>query len=218
MTAQSMGRFAMAIERAEEVESARKRKRPSRLVLVAAGALAASAVGYGVVSAPNSSAQEEGDSTKSEDIKCTGGEGKITISKKGEKYIGEAFLTGEFKEDGCPGPSDDPIGSSGEISIKEKGEGCELKAKIADGEAEVQQGKGNETEKEKADSGQVTMMAPLSEGDAKVTLTTSTEDKESESAKVTGTGSVQGLKLSDCSTVPEGNFTVTNISGEMKGK
>ncbi|KAA8887010.1 hypothetical protein F3087_20855 [Nocardia colli] len=217
MTAQSMERFAMTIKRVTG---------PRISALLAAGVLATSVLGYSTICAPASTAEGGDGPEASEDLKCTGGKGTVSIAENDDGVIvGAAFLGGGFtKESGseksrCPREQknpDEPLGRSGKVAIAKKGDACEISAKI--GEAEVEVEENGETTIEKSQAGSVVVTAPLNDAKWTAKANDKAKDGDGEEASITAEGDIQGVKLTDCATVPQGIFKVTNIVATMKGR
>ncbi|WP_159080148.1 hypothetical protein [Nocardia suismassiliense] len=111
------------------------------------------------------------------------------------------------------------LGPSGKISIAKKGDGCELSANVDEADdvkVPVTENGSNTTEE--LQTGKFTASAPLNSAKWTAHAVVDAVDSDGEPATVTIDGDVQGMKMTDCTTVPEGDFKVTNIVATMKGK
>ncbi|MFB8282063.1 hypothetical protein [Nocardia colli] len=125
-------------------------------------------------------------------------------------------MTGGFGEEDCPAPMDEAFGKTGKITIKADDNGCVLTAKV-DPETKLTVDENGTETTETVQSGTVTINAPLDNAKWTMKADNKTKDSDGETATVNVTGTIQGAKLSDCKTIPEGSFKVTEIAGTMKG-
>ncbi|MFG1792988.1 hypothetical protein [Nocardia sp. NPDC049149] len=201
----------MAINRSIEFGSGAPlrghQKAARRCSYLAAGVLAVSAVGYGMVDAPVSIA----DNGEARTV-CTGGKGTITISEEDGAFYGDAEQTtplekgADFKEgDTCPA---DAVGRSQEISVKKDENSCVYTAKPASG-------KDSGDAKIKPGAGYVTVVLPMSGGKGTLYAVAEQAGAESENeAEAIVTGTVPGGrgKVTECKLEAAAVFKVTDIT------
>ncbi|MFE9574741.1 hypothetical protein ACFYO1_00010 [Nocardia sp. NPDC006044] len=207
MTAQSMGRFVMTIERTEEFESAgsarSRRGGTRRVAYLAAGLIAVSAVGYGIAAAPGTMAEGSEPANRS----CSGGEGSFTTKKDGSDVVASGKLTKALQGTDC---LEEGEGTTGPIKLTKGDDNtCVLKAPIVTAGGENEDG-----QTDKIEVGTVTVSVPL-DGKKPATAKTSSKlssDSEDADDTVTATATIADLKMSKCDAVPIGKFTVTKIA------
>lgn len=203
MTAQSMGRFAMAIEATEDSRSVRPRRgRARQLAYLAAGVLALSAVGYHMVEAPSSTAAATSE--------CKDGKGKVTIKAKGDSFVGTAELTDRFTnfDDNEDCVDTGANGTSGPIKSTESADGksCVLTAKVDKANGQAPDGA------ETTEAGDIEVTVPLDGGPAQAKASGNNDNGE----QVTATAVINGLQMSDCTTIPTGTFTATKVNASIE--
>ncbi|GAA5070198.1 hypothetical protein [Nocardia iowensis] len=181
--------------------------------LVAAGMMAVAALGYTVVNAPGSAAQEA-ETKEAPNESCSKGTGSVTISKNGSGF--KAVAEGKFPAN-CEGGGK---GSATDISaaLSEDGKSCVLTTKKikGGGQEENDDNKDGEPDEFEVANGEVTATLKLDGKSGTVAATIKADDSGPSAEDIfKGTGKVQDHGVTSCDTVPTGDFTVTDISSSQ---
>ncbi|MFI7004494.1 hypothetical protein [Nocardia sp. NPDC050175] len=180
-------------------------------MLMAAGLLGASALGYGVFAAPVSVAQDN-----SGPFTCKADQGKVTVAKSedGKNYSVTAapsdIKLAADQDKRCKVKEDGPDFefTTKKVEAKETSSGCEIT------------GTANAKDEDAASAtdSKFTLTIPK-DGAAKMMVSGKFDPNSEENAKdkFEATGTVKGLKVESCSAtgIPEGALTVTGIKIDL---